>query len=133
MLPFRAEVILFPFQCRDVGFGVCLSVGCTSLRQSGERTSRCLRRCVQRKGEATFSIPWQHTDVLCHVILATWRTTALIAATTDTMSTRITSREAITEPKNRAASTSPITADAIKPNAVPYNCAQCCPSAVASG
>ena len=45
--------------------------------------------------------------------------TALIATTTDTMTTRITSKAAIMEPKNRAASTSPITADAINSAASP--------------
>src|SRR5438128_9155392 len=52
-------------------------------------------------------------------ILAAWRMTALIATTTDTMTTRITSKAAIMEPKNRAASTSPITADAINRAASP--------------
>ena len=68
----------------------------------GENIAVLATMSVEGRGKATFSIPWRHTDVVCHVILATWRTTALIAATTDTMSTRITSREAITEPKNRA-------------------------------
>src|SRR3989442_14365149 len=45
--------------------------------------------------------------------------TALIATTIDTMTTTITSRAAIMEPKNRAASTSPITADAINRAASP--------------
>src|SRR5437660_12502936 len=51
--------------------------------------------------------------------LAPWRMTALIATTIDTMTTTITSRAAIMEPKNRAASTSPITADAINSAASP--------------
>jgi len=51
--------------------------------------------------------------------LAAWRMTALIATPIDTMTTRITSRAAIMEPKNRAASTSPITADAINSAASP--------------
>src|SRR5881396_3441908 len=85
----------------------------------GENIALLATMCAEEGGEATFSIPWQHTDVVCHVILAKWRTTAMIAATTDTMSTRITSRAAIMEPKNRAASTSPITADAINSAASP--------------
>src|SRR5207245_3737666 len=84
---------------------------CTSLRQGGERTLRCLRRFLQRRGSFQQSLVTHRRRF--SPTLAPWRMTALIATTIDTMTTTITSRAAIMEPKNRAPSTSPITADAI--------------------
>src|SRR6266704_4411782 len=86
---------------------------CTSLRQGGERTLRCLRRFLQRRGSFQQSLVTNRRRF--SPTLAPWRMTALIATTIDTMTTTITSRAAIMEPKNRAASTNPTTADAINP------------------
>src|SRR5438132_5686883 len=79
----------------------------------------CLRRCCRGKGEGDFQQSLATYRCRFSRILAAWRMTALIATTTDTMTTRITSKAAIMEPKNRAASTSPITADAINRAASP--------------
>src|SRR5438094_4938209 len=119
MLPFRAEgffvsIPMAPYRVSH--FHVSLRIICgpyvveTELEENSSHCAACDEVCRGRE-EATFSIPWHHTDVVCHVILATWRTTALIATTIDTMITTITSRAAIMEPENRAASTNPTTAD----------------------
>src|SRR5438132_11959762 len=71
----------------------------------------CLRRCCRGKGEGDFQQSLATYRCRFSRILAAWRMTTLIATTTDTMTTRITSKAAIMEPKNRAASTSPITAE----------------------
>src|SRR5437016_11566406 len=117
---------LFPFQCRHAEFGISVylfesSVNFTSLRQSGKRTQviGLLATCAEKGREDSH----QHSLATYRRHLArtltAWRMTALIATTTDTMTTRITSKAAIMEPKNRAASTSPITADAINRAASP--------------
>src|SRR5438094_6887710 len=123
-LPSR-DVFCFHSNAAMPGFGISvylfeLSVNCTSLRQSGKRTQGIglLATCAEKGREDSLQHSLATYRRRLSRTLAAWRMTALIAATTDTMSTRITSREAITEPKNRAASTSPIT-DAINSAASP--------------
>src|SRR6266571_4613290 len=126
MLPFRAEMFFVSIPTPPCGvrhFRVPLRIvrERTSLRQRGKRTQviGLLATCAEKRREDSL----QHSLATYrrHLArtLAALRMTALIATTTDTMTTRITSRAAIMEPKNRAASTSPITAAAINSAASP--------------
>src|SRR5438552_2308195 len=124
-LPSR-DVFCFHSNAAMPGFGISvylfeLSVNCTSLRQSGKRTQDIglLATCAEKGREDSLQHSLATYRRRLSRTLAAWRMTALIATTTDTMTTRITSRAAIMEPKNRAASTSPITADAINSAASP--------------